>query len=84
MDPLQQGIEGKCAAGGNDDLAIEDELLRLQRADRRDQLRKIASHHAAGLRLQLHFLAVAKNYATEAVPFRLVLPVVADRNLFDR
>ena len=49
MDPLQQGIEGKCATGGDDDLTIEDELLRLQRADRCNQFRKVSRHHATGL-----------------------------------
>src|SRR5262245_10530443 len=84
MDALQQRVEGKPAIVGTDNLAIEDELRRLQCADGLDKLRVIARQRLTGLRLQLDLVAVAEREAAEAVPFRLVLPFRSDRDLIDR
>ena len=77
MDALQQRVEGERAVVRHDDLAIEHEFLRLQRASGVDQFGKIARQRLAGFRLQLDLVAVAEDEAAKAVPFRLVLPIVA-------
>src|SRR5262245_9528845 len=84
MNSLQQRVEGECAVGRNDDFGVEDELLRLERADRRDQLRKISRHRPARFRPHSAFPAVAKAKAAKACPLRPVLPLRPDRDRIDR
>ncbi len=84
MDALQQGVEGERAVERDDDLAVEHEGLGLDAKNGLDQLGIIAGQRLARLRLQLDLVVIAKHQATKAVPFRLVLPFVAGRDLVDR
>ena len=83
MDALEQGVEGKRRSLRHDDFAVEHEHFRLELADGFDQLGKIPRQRMTGLRLQLDLGAVAEHEAAKAIPFRLVLPVLALRNLID-
>ena len=84
VDALQQGIERKRAIGRYDDLAVEDECRGPDGPHRLDQLRKIARQRLARFRLEFNLVAVAKDEAAEAVPFRLVLPFLPGRDFVDR
>ena len=81
VNTLQQVVERKSPSLWHDNFTVEHETLRLQRSNRRNQFRKIAGERLAGFRLQFDLSVVAKYQAAEAVPFRLVLPVLALWNL---
>src|SRR5436190_8996424 len=66
------------------DLAVEHELFCGKRFRACHHVGEIARQRFAGLGLQLDRVAVAKDEATEAVPFRLILPLRPDRNGIDR
>src|SRR5437870_645040 len=83
MNAHQQIVERNAAAGRNDDLAIDDEAIRLQIEQRFDKLREISRHRLTRLRLKLYVFAVTKCQASEAIPLRLVLPFIAARDLVD-
>src|SRR5436190_23059711 len=79
-----QFVERERAANGNRKLAVEHETLRVQSQERFDHVRKITGQRLTCFRLQENLGAVAKGNATKPVPFRFVLPFVADGNLVDR
>src|SRR5687767_2248480 len=83
MNALEKMIEGKDAAHGHHDLAVQNELLLLERTDGLHDLRKVARQRLAGLRLNRNIVAVAKDDGSEAVPLRLEQPFVARRDLVD-
>src|SRR5450759_3464709 len=70
-------------ADRNDDLAVEDELLRLQREKRCDEFRKVARERLPGFRLNHDRAAGAEDDRAEPVPLRLEEPFVAGRNPVD-
>jgi hypothetical protein len=78
---LQQGVEREALPFRNDDLAVEDEGLRRELAERLDQLREVAAERLAGLGLEEHLPALPESQAAEAVPLRLVKPPRAGRDL---
>src|SRR5438477_11425650 len=83
MDAQQQVVEGQSSFHRHDDLAVDDELVRLDRAKRLDQLGEVARQRLPRLRLQLHVVAVAKDHGAETVPLRLELPPVTGRDAVD-
>ena len=58
-------------------LAEDDELLPGQREHVRDDLREVPVHRLAIAALEVHVVAVAEGDGAEAVPLRLVAPVLA-------
>jgi hypothetical protein len=83
MNPLQQRIERERTAGRDRELAVEHEFPRLERPQRRHEIGKIPRHQPARFRLDLDLCAVAERQRAKAVPLRLVLPLLADRNRID-
>ena len=84
VNALQQRVEGKPLAMRHDDLAVEREAIRLQLQRCGDDLGEIAREVFAGFRAQVNAAAVARQQAAEAIPFRLVLPLLAARDRVDR
>jgi hypothetical protein len=84
MNALKQRVERKRAITRDHDLAVEDERLCLELADRVDQFGIVAGERLPRFRLQLDLVAVAKCQAAKAVPLRLVLPLLAGRDVVDR
>ena len=80
MDALEEIVEREGAALRHDDLAVEHEAPGLEGGRGRDQFGKIARQRLAGFRLQFDTVTVAEEKTAEAVPFRLVLPVLALRD----
>ena len=83
MNALKQVIERETAAHRHDDLAVDHELLRSQRAERIDDFGEIARQRLPGLRLDGHIVAVAKDDRPEAIPLRLELPFPPFRDAID-
>ncbi len=83
MQPQLQLVEGKGVVDRNGELAIKHETRRRKPLEVRDHVREITRERLAGFRLQENLARVAKSDAAEAVPLRLVLPFVADRNFVD-
>ncbi|MGY4599847.1 hypothetical protein ACVWXL_007593 [Bradyrhizobium sp. GM22.5] len=81
---MQQRVEGKPLAVRHDDLAVEGEAIRLQLQRRGDDLGEITRKVFTGFRAQINAAAVAREQATKAIPFRLVLPLLAARDRVDR
>ncbi len=79
----QEVVERWAAIDRNDDLAVDDELLCLQRVERINQFREISRERLSAFRLNRDLVAVAKNNRAKAVPLRLELPSVAFRKLLD-
>ena len=77
-------IERQRAVHFDDQFAIDDELLRIDRGDCLDNIGEVTRQRLTGLRLQINIAAIAKRDAAKAVPLRLVLPLVASRNFIDR
>src|SRR4051812_249969 len=65
------------------ELTIQHELLRLQRAHRCNHIREIARERFARFRLQLDMITIAECNAAEAIPLRLISPLVARGNCVD-
>ncbi len=80
----EQIVERQTVAGGNHNLAIEHERVRLEFRQLRGHLWKISRERFAGFRLQLDFFAASKGEAAKAVPFGFVLPLGADWDVVDR
>src|SRR5205809_4727052 len=84
MNPHQEVVEREAAFDRNHDLAVDNKLLRLQLQEARHDFWKVSSQRLAALRLQVDLRAIAKSDAAEAVPLRLVLPVVTSGVLLNR
>ena len=84
MDALKQRIERKFASYLNDQLTVENKASFGQQDCGIRDLRKIAREFVARFRCHRDFLAVTREKAAEAIPFWLILPLVADRYLVDR
>src|SRR5580765_3835322 len=80
MKAQLQFVEDERALYRDRQFAIENKTFRRNSLKGFDDIGKIAGEWLAGLRLQKDLFAVAKREATEAVPLRLVLPLVADGN----
>src|SRR6185437_142643 len=84
MYSLKQRIERQCSALGDDELAIEHELLRAEVAQCRYDFREVARQRLACLRSQFHLRTVSKCDAPKAIPLGLVLPLRPSRQLGHR
>src|SRR5262245_59820216 len=82
MQTQLQFVERKCAANRNDQLAVENELLLRQFCNVGHNIGKITRERLPILRLQINFSRIAKSQAAKSIPFRLILPTLADWNLF--
>ena len=83
MDALQQRVEVETVAvrRRHHDLAIDHALVCQRRLQRLDQLGEVPGERPLVAARELDTVAVAEHDAAEAVPFRLVVPSVADGNL---
>src|SRR5438552_153556 len=81
VDALEQGIEGKVLSFRNDDFAVEDKAIGFELRNRVNKLREISRQRLAALGLKRDLFAVFEDQSTKPIPFRLILPVVAARNL---
>jgi hypothetical protein len=68
VDTLEQRVERQRAVLRDDDLTIQDKLLRLQRPQRRDELGKVPAQRLAGLGLQVDVIPITEREAAETVP----------------
>ena len=78
MDALQQGVEVEpLAVGvGDDDLAVDDDVVGQGVAQQRQELGEVARDRPLAAARQLDVVAVAGDDAAEPVPLRLVQPAV--------
>jgi len=83
MESKLKFIEQKRAADRNRQLAVEHEALRRELLEGFDDVGKVTRERLAGFRLQENFSAITKRDATEPVPLRLVLPLIADGDVVD-
>ena len=83
MNAQQQVVEGEMATGKNDDFAIQHEATMRQAAGCLDQFREIAAQRLPGLGLQQHFIIMAEDEASKAIPLGLVEPAGAAGNFGD-
>ena len=83
MKAQLQFVERQFAAHGNGKLPVDNEALRFQFGKRVDHIREVTRERLTGFRLQMDIAPVAKSDATEAVPFRLVLPFVSGGDFVD-
>ena len=72
-------LEVQPVAARDDDLAVDDALLRQVRLDRRDDLGEVPGQRALVAAAQLDLVAVPEDDAAEAVPLGLVVDAVTDR-----
>ena len=79
MDPLEQRIEVEATPAGvrDDDLTVDDATLRQRRAQRIEQLGKVAAERSQFAALQLDPVSIAEDETTEPVPLRLEQPAIA-------
>src|SRR5581483_4699192 len=77
MNPLLQRVELERAVLYDDDLAVEHAARRQLRAQRVDQLGKVAVERFLVAALNQNFVAVAKHQCAKPVPLRLEDPAVA-------
>ncbi len=83
MDALQQGVEVETAivGGRHHDLAVDHAPVGQCRQQWRQQLGEVAGEGSLVAAGQLDRVAVAEDDAAESVPFRFVVPTLADRDL---
>jgi hypothetical protein len=84
MDALQEGVEVEPPVAGDDDLPVEDDARERQRAQRGDELGKVARERLSALRLEHDALALTKGEAAEPIPLRLERPLLAGRQRVHR
>ena len=73
---MKQVIKRKTAVYRNDQFAVQNELRRFDFEKGLDHFRKISFEWLTRLRLQFYLLAVAECETAEAVPLRLVFPIL--------
>src|SRR5215211_1352642 len=83
MQSLKQSIERERLAGRDNDFSIQNELLRIEFSNLHNKLRKISGQRLARLGSKLDGFSIPKYETSEAIPFRLVLPVGTRRNICD-
>ena len=83
MNAQQQRLELEPAVARDDDLAVQHEARRrsANRAQGLEQLREVAVQRLQVARLEVQLRAVAKHEGPKTIPFRLVAPSLADRQL---
>ena len=81
VNPQQQRVEVEPIGARDDDLAVEDAASRQIRSQGRRQLREVAVQRLEVAALDEHLVAVSEDESPEAVPFGLVLPAGASRDL---
>ena len=79
MQSQLQGIEVEAARRGDDDLAVNDAVVREARQQRVVQLGKIPIERPQVAALDEHLAAAAKDNGAKAVPLRLVQERAAGR-----
>src|SRR5438552_5658315 len=84
MDALQEGVEVEPPVAGDDDLPVEDDAPERQRAQRGNELGKVARESLCAIRLEHDALALTKGEAAEAIPLRLERPLLAGRQRVHR
>src|SRR5689334_16738877 len=84
MEPQLQLLELEPAVSRDDDLSVEHTALRQLRAERDDELGKIAIERLEIAALREDVVAVAEHERAEAVPLRLVDPSRPFRELVTR
>ena len=77
-------VKGKRPADRDGKFAVDYESCRFETLKPLDDIGEIARQRLAGLRLQENLVPIPKGDAAKAVPFRLVLPIVAHRDFIDR
>ena len=81
MQTQLQCLERQSVAAGDDQLPVDQELLRLQAAQHLSDLGKIARKRLARLGSQRDLIAIAPGEAAETIPLWLVLPTLPLRQL---
>src|SRR5207248_10981722 len=81
VDAEQERLEIEAARAGDDDLAVEDAAGGNLASGRLAELREVAVERPLLAALQVWLAAVPEDEAAEAVPFRLVEPVLAGGNV---
>src|SRR5580698_7777812 len=81
MNTLLQRLEIKRTVARDNDLAIQRTASRQLRAQRLNQLRKIAIQRLSVAALKQNFAAIAEDQRAKSVPFRLEDPGFANRQL---
>ena len=79
-----QGVEVEAARRGDDDLAVDHDVVGQLVPDRVDELWEVAGERALVAGAEVHLVAAAEHDAPEPVPLRLVRPGVADGELLGR
>src|SRR5688572_11214889 len=79
MDPEKERFEVESGGADDHDLAINHASVREDRRERLDELREITVHRLLIATLQQDLATIAKNDRSEAIPLRLELPPVANR-----
>src|SRR5207248_4937020 len=81
VDAEQERLEIEAARAGDDDLGVEDAAGGNLASERLAELREVAGERPLLAALQVWLAAVPEDEAAEAVPFRLVEPVLAGGNV---
>src|SRR5215211_4933250 len=84
MEPQLQRVERESAVHRDDEFAVQDEARRAQAGEGGGYIWEVARERLARFGLQVNVVALAKCQAAKPIPFRLVLPLVADRNFIYR
>src|SRR4051794_3246054 len=83
MNAHEQVVERQMPVAKYGNFTVKHELLHLELLKRLNHLGEITPERLAGLGLEQHLIGFAKGDTAEAVPLRLILPVVTARNLLD-
>src|SRR5690349_2387865 len=74
MQAQLEGVERRLTSNRDRELAVDDELIDREAAEKIDHLWKVSAEIPPGLRCKRHLVGALEREASEAVPFRLVLP----------
>src|SRR5688572_11543996 len=80
MNAQQKIVEGKAAADRDDDLPVQNKLLRLQSTKDLDQFGEVPPQRLPRFRLQHDLASVTKNDGPKSVPLRFEEPLVTRRD----
>src|SRR5690348_8322675 len=83
MNALQEQVERKALPIRNDEFAIEYKIPLGQAECLRNNFGKITAKVLTGFRSHLNDTAVTNEEASKAVPLRLILPQLPDRQTID-
>src|SRR5438270_1152755 len=77
VQPELQFVKRQSSVDFNHELTVKDEFFRRQAQERVCDVGKITRERLTRFRLQKDFCTLAEGETTEAVPLRLILPVIA-------